>query len=93
MLVKAIPIARAGYQLMKRRSSRDFFVVAIYLRANLTAERYIVAQTDPSGKVCFFSLLTTVFVLMLKLGVYHQKELCSHGATGRGFFLPGDVQP
>ncbi|KIJ05250.1 hypothetical protein PAXINDRAFT_103854 [Paxillus involutus ATCC 200175] len=51
MLVEAIPIARAGYQLMKRRSSRDFFVVAIYLRANLTAERYIVAQTDPSGKV------------------------------------------
>jgi hypothetical protein len=44
MLVQAIAIARAGQYLMK--TGKRFFVVAIYLRKNLTAERFIVAQSQ-----------------------------------------------
>ncbi|KAF9232033.1 hypothetical protein BU15DRAFT_67820 [Melanogaster broomeanus] len=48
MLSEAIPATRAGYFLM----GDGFFIVAIYLRSNLTAERYLVMQTDPDGEVC-----------------------------------------
>ena len=44
MLLQAIATAQAGQYLMK--TGERFFVVAIYLTANLTAERYIVAQTE-----------------------------------------------
>ena len=44
MLLQAIATARAGQYLMK--AGEQFFVVAIYLPANLIAERYIVAQTE-----------------------------------------------
>ncbi|KAF9230540.1 kinase-like domain-containing protein [Melanogaster broomeanus] len=47
MLSEAIAATRAGYFLM----GDGFFIVAIYLRSNLTAERYLVMQTDPDGKV------------------------------------------
>ncbi|KAF9231695.1 hypothetical protein BU15DRAFT_82105 [Melanogaster broomeanus] len=49
MLSEAIPATRAGYFLM----GDGFFIVAIYLRSNLTAERYLVMQTDPDGKKDF----------------------------------------
>ncbi|OAX31342.1 hypothetical protein K503DRAFT_95642 [Rhizopogon vinicolor AM-OR11-026] len=39
MLLQAIPIARAGQYLIRYGSPMLFFVVAVYLRANLTTER------------------------------------------------------
>jgi hypothetical protein len=44
MLIQAIAVARAGQYLMK--AGEEFFVVAIYLRANLIAERFVVAQIE-----------------------------------------------
>ncbi|KAL4062964.1 kinase-like domain-containing protein [Scleroderma citrinum] len=53
MLLQAIAAARAGHFLMRRGTEKHFFVVAIYLRATLEAERYIVMQTSagPSNPV------------------------------------------
>jgi hypothetical protein len=54
MLVQATATVRVGYHLQKSHSQHGpFFVVAIYLRASLTAERYIVMQTASNGKVWF----------------------------------------
>jgi hypothetical protein len=44
MLIQAIAVARAGQYLMK--PGEEFFVVGIYLRANLIAERFVVAQIE-----------------------------------------------
>ncbi|KAG1789319.1 kinase-like domain-containing protein [Suillus plorans] len=49
MLVQGIALARVGQCFMP--SGEKFFVVAIYLRANLTAERYIVTQPGADRKV------------------------------------------
>jgi len=46
MLIEAIAAARAGHFLMKSDAEEHFFVVAIYLRRSLEAERYIVMQTS-----------------------------------------------
>ncbi|KAN0081581.1 hypothetical protein V8E55_009205, partial [Tylopilus felleus] len=46
MLVEAIPLARAGQFLLKPTSKKTFFVVAIYVTANLVASRYIVMPTE-----------------------------------------------
>ena len=52
MLLQAIAAARVGHHLQKSHTQQmPFFVAAIYLRANLTAERYIVMQTASDGKV------------------------------------------
>lgn len=54
MLIQAIAAARVGYYLNGSQQSpqhEPFFVVAIYIRVNLTAERYIVMQTNPDGEV------------------------------------------
>ncbi|KAG2123457.1 hypothetical protein DEU56DRAFT_893632 [Suillus clintonianus] len=48
MLLQAITIVRAGQYLMADGAPKPFFVVAIYLRANLTAERYVVTHTTPT---------------------------------------------
>jgi len=48
MLLQAIAVARAGQYLIQAGS--QFFVVAIYLRANLIAERYIIAHIAPEGE-------------------------------------------
>ncbi|KIJ59603.1 hypothetical protein HYDPIDRAFT_33043 [Hydnomerulius pinastri MD-312] len=45
MLVQAIATARAGRFLLKNGAQGKFFVVAIYLRKHMVAERYIVMQT------------------------------------------------
>ncbi|KAG1794435.1 uncharacterized protein HD556DRAFT_1370351 [Suillus plorans] len=49
MLVQGIALARVGQCFMP--SGEKFFVVAIYLRENLTAERYIVTQPGADRKV------------------------------------------
>ncbi|KAG2336916.1 hypothetical protein BDR05DRAFT_79476 [Suillus weaverae] len=49
MLVQGIALARVGQHFMP--GGEKFFVVAIYLRANLTAERYIVTQPGADRKV------------------------------------------
>ncbi|KAF9219008.1 hypothetical protein BS17DRAFT_468424 [Gyrodon lividus] len=53
MLIEAIAAVRAGYHITKCGSADDFFVVAIYIRAHLTAERYILVQPASNGKVSF----------------------------------------
>jgi hypothetical protein len=52
MLLQAIAVARAGQYLMEAGAPMRFFVVAVYLRADLTAERYVVTHTGPGRKVC-----------------------------------------
>jgi hypothetical protein len=46
MLLQATAVARAGQYLMKADTPMRFFVVAVYLRADLTAERYVVTTTE-----------------------------------------------
>ncbi|OAX31265.1 hypothetical protein K503DRAFT_787947 [Rhizopogon vinicolor AM-OR11-026] len=48
ILLQATAVARAGQYLIQAGS--QFFVVAIYLRANLIAERYIVAHIALEGE-------------------------------------------
>ena len=50
MLVQAIAVARAGQYLLKSTSEKRFFVVAIYVNADMVASRYIVMQTNPSNE-------------------------------------------
>jgi hypothetical protein len=47
MLLQAITVAQAGQFLMDS-ATKPFFVVTIYLCANLTAERYVVTHTTPT---------------------------------------------
>ncbi|OJA10851.1 hypothetical protein AZE42_06128, partial [Rhizopogon vesiculosus] len=51
MLLQTIPVARAGQYLMKVGAPMQFFVVGIYLHADLTVERFIVVQTGPGRQV------------------------------------------
>jgi len=46
MLVEAIALARAGQFLLQSGSKKRFFVVAIYVDADMVASRYIVMQTE-----------------------------------------------
>ena len=50
MLVQAIAVARAGQYLLKSTSKKRFFVVAIYVNADMVASRYIVMQTNPGNE-------------------------------------------
>ena len=50
MLVQAIAVARAGQYLLKSTSEKRFFVVAIYVNADMVASRYIVVQTNPGNE-------------------------------------------
>ncbi|KAG1831980.1 hypothetical protein F4604DRAFT_1946265 [Suillus subluteus] len=47
MLLQAITVTRVGQFLMDS-ATKPFFIVAIYLCANLTAERYVVTHTTPT---------------------------------------------
>ena len=52
MLLQAIAAAHVGHHLQKSHTQQmPFFVVAIYLHVNLTAEHYIIMQTALDGKV------------------------------------------
>jgi hypothetical protein len=55
MLLEAIAVARAGQFLMKKNEKN--FVIAIYLTAEMIAQRFVVAQTGEDSKVC--RMLTT----------------------------------
>ena len=46
MLVEAIALARTGNFLMKSTSVKRFFVVAIYVDANMVVSRYVVMQDE-----------------------------------------------
>ncbi|KAG6371881.1 hypothetical protein JVT61DRAFT_8883 [Boletus reticuloceps] len=46
MLLQGIAAVRAVNTLKKFGSEKDLFVVAVYLKANLTAERYIIMQAS-----------------------------------------------
>ncbi|KAF8554805.1 hypothetical protein OG21DRAFT_1017232 [Imleria badia] len=45
VLVEAIALARTGQFLLKSSSKKRFFVVALYVDANMVVSRYIVMQT------------------------------------------------
>lgn len=51
MLLQAIAAARVGQHLIREGAQIQFFVVAIYLCANLTAERYVVANIGQGKEV------------------------------------------
>ncbi|KAG1728288.1 uncharacterized protein EDB91DRAFT_1228495 [Suillus paluster] len=51
MLLQAIAVARAGQYLIREGAPVHFFVVAIYLRADLTVERYVVANIGPQRQI------------------------------------------
>lgn len=46
MLLHAIALARLVVELRRPESTARPFIVAIYLTANLTAERYIIMKTE-----------------------------------------------
>ncbi|KAN0081506.1 Protein kinase-like domain containing protein [Tylopilus felleus] len=49
MLIEATVLARAGRFLFQCNSEKRFFVVAIYVNANMVASRYIVMDTGGGG--------------------------------------------
>lgn len=51
MLLQGIAITRAGNYLTKSHSKQTFFTVAIYLTADLIAERYIIIQVEPENLI------------------------------------------
>ncbi|KAH7911000.1 hypothetical protein BJ138DRAFT_1151693 [Hygrophoropsis aurantiaca] len=51
MLVEAIAALRVGHYLLKSGSDKQFFIVAIYFRENMTAERFIVTHTGQGREV------------------------------------------
>ena len=90
MLVEAIAIARAGQYLMK--AGKRFFVVAIYLRKNLTAERFIVAQSQ--DEKVRRRVDHTLFVLMWSPGIYFPERFRPRKRTnGRSLVPSRNVQP
>jgi hypothetical protein len=67
MLLQAIAVARVGQFLMVDGAPKPFFVVAIYVCANLTAERYVITNTTPTEEgevVCHTVVLSSCFLLM-----------------------------
>ncbi|KAG2134466.1 hypothetical protein DEU56DRAFT_809215, partial [Suillus clintonianus] len=74
MLLQAITVARAGQFLMGDGAPKPFFVVAIYLRANLTAERYVVSiaqkdfdLTNADGAVSFLREMYNLVAMLEEL--------------------------
>ena len=51
MLVQAVALARTGQFLLRPNSTKKFFVVAIYVDANMVASRYIVMEAG-DGDAC-----------------------------------------
>ena len=45
MLIHAIALARTGHSFLKSSSQRKFFVVALYVNADMVVTRYIAMQT------------------------------------------------
>jgi len=66
MLLEAIVVSRAGQYLTRQG---QFFVVAVYFREDLTAERYVVANIGPRRVCCSVHRLVLCF-LMEKLGFH-----------------------
>ena len=60
MLVEEIALARAGHFLLQSTSRRRFFVVAIYVNAEIVAFRYIAMQTE--GHVVTRDIMISQFV-------------------------------
>lgn len=46
MLVQATALARTGRFLLRSSSKKKFFVVALYVDANMVVSRYIVMETE-----------------------------------------------
>jgi hypothetical protein len=46
VILQATAVARAGQYLMEAGAPMRFFVVAVYLRTDLTTERYVVTTTE-----------------------------------------------
>lgn len=85
MLVQAIAAARAGRYLIREGAEIQFFVVAIYLRANLTVERYVVANIGQGMQVCrscrgfiFFPHGKIRFTLPRKISTLPRQMVQSH---------------
>jgi len=79
MLLQAIAVARAGQFLMVDGALKPFFVVAIYLCANLTAERYVITNTtltEEGEEVCY------TVVLLSRVFVHATISICSDGLEG-----------
>ncbi|OAX42754.1 hypothetical protein K503DRAFT_766458 [Rhizopogon vinicolor AM-OR11-026] len=74
MLLHAIAVARAGQYLMKVGALMQFFVVGIYLHADLTVERFIVVQTGP-GRQASYSVRRLYFFLTVWPGIHCPEKL------------------
>ena len=59
MLLEAIAVARAGQYLTRQG---QFFVMAVYLRENLIAEKDVVANIGPRVVCCSVRLLLFFFL-------------------------------
>jgi len=69
MLLEAIAVARAGQYLTRQG---QFFVVAVYLRANLIAERYVVANIG--SRAVFFCSSSPFSFLTGRSGFHFPKR-------------------
>jgi hypothetical protein len=83
MLLQAIAVARAGQYLMEADAPMRFFVVAVYLRADLTAERYVVTHTGPGRKVCRSVHPPFVFLIGCP-GIHWPEKFCPYYGRGCG---------
>jgi len=71
MLVQAIAIARAGQYLMT--AGEQFFVVGIYIRENMIAERFVVANTGPDREVRHYFHRIHFFLTQIP-GIYYPAQ-------------------
>ncbi|KAG1734454.1 uncharacterized protein EDB91DRAFT_1250976 [Suillus paluster] len=91
MLLQAITVARAGQYLIRKGAPVHFFVVAIYLRANLTVERYVVANIGLQRQISIaqkdFKLTTADGVVAFLCEMYNLvailEELAEHLDQGK----------
>ena len=83
MLLQAIAVARAGQYLMEAGAPMRFFVVAVYLHADLTVERYVVTHTGPGRKVCRSVHPPFVF-LIGSPGIHWPEKFCPYYGRGCG---------
>jgi hypothetical protein len=86
MLLQAIAVARAGQYLIRQGAQIQFFVVAIYLKANLIAERYIIANIGGTREVCQLFIVSFFFSWKSQVSI-SQKDFTLTTADGAVAFL------
>ena len=69
MLLQALVAARVGRYLMKSDKT-PFILMALYLKKDLTVERYLLSQTGENLSVCAFGQTPSFNLNILPVGAY-----------------------